>query len=40
MEEKNQVTIKINVDITEATEKLEEIKKQLQEVLELQNKLS
>lgn len=38
MEEKT-ITVKLDIDVSEAMEKLEEIKKQLQEILELQNKL-
>ena len=38
--EKNEITIKVNLETTEAMQKLEELKKQLQDVLELQNKLS
>ncbi len=33
------ITVKIEVDTTEAIEKIECLKKQLQEMLELQNKL-
>ena len=38
--EKNEITKKVNLETTEAMQKLEELKKQLQDVLELQNKLS
>lgn len=37
--ERMELTIKINIDTSEATEKIEKLKKQLQEILELQNKL-
>lgn len=38
--DKSEVTIKVSIDTTEAIQKLEELKKQFQEVLELQTKLA
>ena len=38
--DKTEIKIKVNIDTTEAIQKLEELKKQFQEVLELQTKLA